>query len=125
MTKELLFSVTVNDCTFTYTRGTGPGGQKKNKTSSACHCKHEASGATGYSETSRSQTENRQFAFVRMYKSPKFQTWLKMEISRQLGDEKKAQEWVDKEIKKNLKLEVFAKEEGRWREPTDIDFKVE
>ena len=31
--KEKLFTVTANDCTWTYYRGSGPGGQKKNKTS--------------------------------------------------------------------------------------------
>ena len=44
-TRQLLFSVTANDCDWSYTRGTGNGGQKKNKTNSAVHCKHRASGA--------------------------------------------------------------------------------
>lgn len=114
MTKELLFSVTAKDCEFTFTRGTGPGGQKKNKTSSACHCKHIASGALGYSETSRSQLENKELAFKRMYLTPKFQIWMKMEISRQMGDEKKAQEYVEREMKK-VKVEVKS-DKGTWIE---------
>ena len=58
-----LFSVTAQDCEWSYTRGTGAGGQKRNKTSSAVHCTHRASGAHGYSESSRSQLDNRRDAF--------------------------------------------------------------
>ena len=64
-TKKLLFSVTANDCEWSYTKGSGAGGQKRNKTSSAVHCKHIASGATGYSENTRSQRQNKESAFKR------------------------------------------------------------
>lgn len=112
MTKELLFSITEKDCEFIYTRGTGPGGQKKNKTSSACHCKHADSGASGYSETSRSQRENKELAFKRMVESAKFQAWLKLETSNRMGDDKKAQEYVEREMK-NVLVEVKS-EKGTW-----------
>lgn len=48
--KQLLFSVTAKDCEWSYTRGTGAGGQKKNKTSSAVHCSHKQSKAHGYAD---------------------------------------------------------------------------
>jgi len=54
-TNQLLFSLTSSDFEWSYTKGTGPGGQKKNKTSSAVHCIHRPSGARGYAEDSRSQ----------------------------------------------------------------------
>lgn len=119
MDKELVFSVTEKDCEFTYTRGTGPGGQKKNKTSSACYCKHKASGITGYSETSRSQHENKVLAFRRMYESPKFKLWIQMEYSRVTGEEKKIEEYVDKEMKK-VRVEVREPKENRWVEVQTI-----
>lgn len=57
--KQLLFSLTSSDFEWSYTKGTGSGGQKKNKTSSAVHCIHRPSGAHGYAEDSRSQHENK------------------------------------------------------------------
>lgn len=70
--KELLFSVTAADCDWSYTKGTGSGGQKKNKTSSAVHCTHRASRAHGYSEASRSQLDNKREAFVKMCNTKEF-----------------------------------------------------
>ena len=52
--KEILFSVTANDCDWEYLRGTGPGGQKRNKTETKVRCIHRASGATGESYLTRS-----------------------------------------------------------------------
>ena len=72
--RELLFSVTAKDCEWSYTKGTGAGGQKRNKTSSAVHCTHRPSGAHGYSEASRSQHDNKREAFVKMAESKEFQS---------------------------------------------------
>lgn len=113
MVKELLFSVTAKDCEWAYTRGSGPGGQKKNKTSSAVHCTHIASGAAGYSETSRSQAENKQLAFKRMSETPRFQTWLRTETCKRTGMEKKIEEQVEYELKHNIQVDV-KDNNGRW-----------
>jgi protein subunit release factor B len=53
--REKLFSVTEKDCRFDYFRGSGKGGQKRNKTDSAVRCTHAPSGAVGASEALRSQ----------------------------------------------------------------------
>ena len=84
--RSLLFSVTANDCEWSYTRGSGNGGQKKNKTSSAVHCMHRPSGAHGYSESSRSQGDNRRDAFQKMTESSEFQKWLNIETMRRNGE---------------------------------------
>ncbi|MDE3022901.1 MAG: peptide chain release factor-like protein [Pseudomonadota bacterium] len=84
--KELLFSVTANDCEWSYTKGTGCGGQKRNKTSSAVHCMHRPSGAHGYSEASRSQLDNKRDAFVKMCETKKFKAWHRMEFMRRTGE---------------------------------------
>lgn len=78
--RRLLFSVTADDCIFIEKRGSGKGGQKRNKTSSAIQCFHEPSGAMGESEDGRSQSQNRKIAFERMAKSAKFQVWLKLKV---------------------------------------------
>mgnify|MGYP003349724956 CR=1 FL=1 len=83
--KELLFSVTKDDCDWSYTKGTGSGGQKKNKTSSAVHCKHRASGAKAYSESSRSQLDNKREAFVKMCETETFKKWHRLETLRRTG----------------------------------------
>ena len=113
MKRELLFSVTSKDCEWSYTRGTGNGGQKKNKTSSAVHCHHRPSGAHAYSEASRSQHDNKRDAFVKMTETKEFKTWHKLEINRRLGVEAEIERKVEQAMRQ-LKYEV--KVDGRWRE---------
>ena len=110
--KQLLFSVTANDCEWSYARGTGAGGQKKNKTSSAVHCTHRASGAHGYSESTRSQRENREDAFRKMAESEKFKAWQRIEIARRTGKLLEVEQAVEREMRK-VQVEV-KDEQGRW-----------
>ena len=111
--RQLLFSVTVNDCDWSYTRGTGNGGQKKNKTSSAVHCSHRPSGAHGYSEASRSQLDNRRDAFRKMTESTEFQRWLKIETMRRSGEMAEIERRVEEDLRK-VKTEIRI--DGRWTE---------
>jgi hypothetical protein len=114
MKKELLFSVTKNDCEWSYTKGTGAGGQKRNKTSSAVHCHHRPSGAHGYSEASRSQLDNKRDAFVKMANTKEFQTWNRMEAMRRLGLLAEIDAKVAREMAMNTRLEI--KIDGKWTE---------
>ena len=122
-TKEILFSVTANDCEWSYTKGTGSGGQKKNKTSSAVHCMHRPSGAHGYSEASRSQLDNKREAFVKMANSKEFKEWHKMETMRRNGQMAVIDSIVEREIKK-IKIEVHD-EQGRWTQVKESELKDE
>ena len=122
-TKEILFSVTANDCDWSYTKGTGSGGQKKNKTSSAVHCMHRPSGAHGYSEASRSQLDNKREAFVKMANSKEFKEWHKMETMRRNGQMAVIDSIVEREIKK-IKIEVHD-EQGRWTQVKESELKDE
>ena len=110
--KELVFSVTANDCEWSYTRGTGKGGQKKNKTSSAVHCMHRPSGAHGYSEASRNQRENKEDAFRKMAATKEFQNWLRLETARRTGKLMEIEEAVEREMRR-VSVEV-KDEQGRW-----------
>lgn len=112
MTRELVFSVTAADCTWKYTRGTGAGGQKKNKTNSAVHCGHEPSRAHGYAEDHREQSKNRQLAFKRMCETKEFKEWNQMEFRRRTG----IQSVIDDNVKREMrKIRVDIKDEdGRW-----------
>ena len=77
MDKQILFSVTRKDLRVDYFRAGGKGGQKQNKTSSACRITHPASGAVGESREERSQHQNRRIAFHRLANSRKFKLWLR------------------------------------------------
>lgn len=111
--KQILFSVTKDDCEWSYTKGTGAGGQKRNKTSSAVHCFHRPSGAHGYSEESRSQLDNKRTAFLKMAESSEFKKWHKIETMRRNGQMLEVDQTVAREMK-NVKVEI--KQEGKWTE---------
>ena len=112
--RELLFSVTAKDCEWSYTKGTGAGGQKRNKTSSAVHCTHRLSGAHGYSEASRSQHDNKREAFVKMAESKEFQSWNRREAMKRLGILDEIDRKIDHEMIYNTKLEIRV--DGKWTE---------
>jgi protein subunit release factor B len=114
---ELLFSVTAKDCDWSYTKGTGSGGQKKNKTSSAVHCMHRPSGASGYSESSRSQSKNKSDAFVKMCNTDEFRQWHHRETLKKNGQMKQIDDYVESQMKK-IKIEI--KIDGKWTETDAI-----
>jgi protein subunit release factor B len=113
--KKPLFSVTAKDCEWSYTKGSGNGGQKKNKTSSAVHCMHRPSGAHGYSEASRSQADNKREAFQKMIESIEFQKWLNLEFMKKSGEMDEIDRQVERELTK-VKTEI--KIDGKWTEVT-------
>lgn len=59
-------TVRKSDLRIEYYRGSGAGGQKKNKTSSACRLTHLPTGHVASSESGRSQTANRHDAFRKL-----------------------------------------------------------
>jgi protein subunit release factor B len=109
--KNLLFSVTAADCEWSYTRGTGNGGQKKNKTNSAVHCMHRPSGAHGYSEASRSQADNKRDAFIKMSETKEFKTWHRIETMKRTGQ----MAAIDLEVEKQMnQIKIECKKDGKW-----------
>jgi protein subunit release factor B len=119
--KTLLFSITANDCEWDYTRGSGKGGQKKNKTSSAVRCRHLPSGAIGYAEDSRSQHLNKRSAFVRMADTKEFKNWHKIEIARRTGELAEMERRIEKEIHNPKITKIEGKnEEGQWVNTIEI-----
>lgn len=116
MPKQLLFSITRHDCRWDYVRGSGKGGQNRNKLSTAVRCTHEPSGAVGYAEDSRSQIDNRRLAFRRMADSKPFQKWQKIEAARRMGKLVEVEETVRRQMLPS-KIRIEGKDaNGRWSE---------
>lgn len=121
MSKELLFSVTADDCDFQCFSAGGKGGQHQNRTASAVRCIHRESRAEGISRDSRSQWQNKKLAFKRMTETKTFQNWLKLETGRRMlsSEEKRRQEqllnvYLDDALKdENLRVEM-KDENGKW-----------
>lgn len=119
MGKKLLFSVSVKDCEMQVFRGSGNGGQKKQKTSSGVRLIHHPSGARAESEEHREQFLNKKEAWNKLIQSKQFKTWHKIETSRLMG-QPTVEEQVEKEMApKNIKTEI-KDEQGRWTTVSEL-----
>lgn len=113
MSKESILTITASDCDWKYTKGSGAGGQKKNKTSSAVHCFHRESGAHGYSEDTRSQHDNKRIAFKRMADTKEFRQWHKLETMKRMGQLAVIEDEVNRQMRQ-IKIEGVV--DGKWEE---------
>lgn len=106
--KTKLFSVAKDDFEWHFFRGTGSGGQKKNKTSSCCRCVHRESGAIGESREERQQSQNRKIAFQRCVATPQFTNWLKAKSAAMSAGFASIEKQVDAlMVEGNLKIEYY------------------
>lgn len=80
---NLLFTVPRKDLDLQFFRAGGKGGQKQNKTSSACRITHVPSGAVGESRDQREQSQNRRLALERLVASDVFKVWVKVQAGMQ------------------------------------------
>ena len=83
--RELLMRITAKDFEITAIRGSGPGGQHRNKVSSGQRFKHKASGAVGEATDDRSQLANKQQAFKRCVATKEFQAWFRIAVAEAQG----------------------------------------
>ena len=117
--KKLLFSLSKEKGDFIVQpfKGTGNGGQKRNKTMSACRIIHPASGAVSECQEERSFTQNKRKAFERLLEKEDFKVWFKLECMKQSGQYAVMLEQVDKAMDpKNIKVEGVV--DGKWEEVT-------
>ena len=113
--KEVLFTLSKNNGDFIVQpfKGSGKGGQKRNKTMSCCRIVHPESGAVSECQEERSFEQNKQKAFIRLAEKPKFKAWYKMEYARRLGKFDGIEEKVDSLMRpENLLIEEFI--DGKW-----------
>lgn len=122
MEKKLLYSLSKSNGDFIVQpfKGSGKGGQKRNKTMSACRIIHPASGAVSECQEERSFEQNKKKAFERLCKKKEFVEWHKLETAKRMGKLNNIEEQVAYELKHNTKYEVRIN--GKWQEvkPEDI-----
>lgn len=113
MEKELLFSQSKSSGDFVVQpfKGSGKGGQKRNKTMSACRIIHPKSGAVSECQEERSFNQNKKKAFERLVKSKKYIDWQDFEVAKKLGRIADIERKVDEEMK-NISVEW--KIDGKW-----------
>lgn len=115
MERELLFSLSKNNGDFIVQpfKGSGNGGQKRNKTMSACRITHPASNTVSECQEERSFEQNKKKAFVRLLEKESFKAWFKVEKLKALGHLADIENQVEKDMGvKNLKIE--AQQDGKW-----------
>ena len=96
-------------------KGSGKGGQKRNKTMSCCRITHPASGAVAECQDERSYEQNKKRAFERLVKKPEFLNWHRIESARRMGLIANIEEVVERELV-NIKIEAVV--DGEWVEIT-------
>lgn len=111
MSKELLFSIGIDECEVQTFRAGGKGGQHQNKRNTGVRVIHHPSGARGESREHRSQLQNKKAAFRRMAESPAFRYWVSVKSGQIESEKAYLERMMDP---KNIKVEV--KDAGRWVE---------
>lgn len=113
MAREHVLSVKAADCRWETMRGSGAGGQHRNKSDTAVRCTHVPSGAVGFAQDERSQHRNRRLAFQRMAESNQFQAWARRQAAAHAGLEADIKAKVERQmLPHNLKIEVQSP--GGW-----------
>ena len=118
--KELLFSLSKSKGDFIVQpfKGSGKGGQKRNKTMSCCRIIHPESGSVSECQEERSYEQNKKKAFEKLIDSEKFQSWHKLKVAEKIGRIANIEDEVDREMK-NIKVEVF--KDGKWVDVNEIE----
>jgi protein subunit release factor B len=115
MGKKLLFSLKKNDFEVEHYRGSGKGGQNRNKRFTCVRIYHRVSGAVAQSCEQRNQYQNKVTAFKRLVETKEFKTWHKIQCAKTLGVMANlGQEVEDMMQDKHLKVECF--DNGKWKE---------
>lgn len=117
--RELLFSLSKSKGDFIVQpfKGSGKGGQKRNKTMSCCRIIHPESGSVSECQEERSYEQNKKKAFEKLINSEKFQSWHKLKAAEAIGRIANIEDEVDREMK-NIKVEVF--KNGKWIDENGI-----
>ena len=73
---KLIKTITKKDLKWDFFRGSGKGGQKRNKTENCARCTHLQSKSFSTSESSRSKQQNIKKALQKIVRTPSFLNWI-------------------------------------------------
>jgi len=115
--RTLLFSLTKKDFVIEAYRGSGKGGQHRNKVETAIRITHPESGAVAFSEDERSQVQNKHIAFKRLVEKPEFKKWMKFKAAACEAKIYDVEKFIEKQVNesmsnKNIKIEIHT--EAGW-----------
>ena len=115
--KELLFSVTKKDLIIEPYKGSGKGGQHRNKTMSCVRITHPDSGASAIGTEHREQSRNKKAAFRRLIETDKFKAWHRKKVAEMSMDKNELERKVNQAVNKamdsaNIEIEYGPFEEG-------------
>ena len=117
--KELLFSITKKDFIIEPYKGSGAGGQHRNKTMSCVRMRHPESGAEAIGTEHREQSRNRKAAFRTLVDSKKFKAWYKRKVAELLMDKRdieRIEEKINRLVDESMKPENIKIEYGPFKE---------
>lgn len=110
---DLLFRVTKADFDETHIRGSGAGGQHRNKVSTGVRLHHRASGATAESTEHKSQDQNRRAAWRKIRETPEWQRWFRDMVAATSGRPTVAERLESMMRDENITIQVLD-ERKRW-----------
>ena len=118
-----LISLNKKDFIIQTFRGSGPGGQHRNKRDTGVRLIHPESGARGESCEHRSQLQNKHSALNKLVLDYRFKLWY-TKLLNTLKHKQPIEELVSEQLtEKNLKFEI--KNEGKWQQIKETDIPLE
>lgn len=122
MPRERIYCLTKEDFILQTYKGSGAGGQHRNKRETGVRIIHPDSGARAQCCDHKSQMQNRKEAFRKLIKTPKFRMWHNIKVMEYDQGRDLQRELDEMMESKYLKIEV-KDEFGRWviqdEEPTE------
>jgi hypothetical protein len=116
MEKQLLFSLSKSKGDFVVQpfKGSGNGGQKRNKTMSCCRITHPASGTVSECQEERSYEQNKKIAFERLINKPSFLAWHRIECAKKSGVYEGIEQKVNGFMEREEDFLIEVKRNGKW-----------
>jgi protein subunit release factor A len=106
MGKELLFRLSKKDFIVEPFKGSGNGGQNRNKVMSCCRIYHPESGAVAEAKEQRDFHQNKKVAFKRLVETKEFKLWHRIKCAKMMGQAIDIETWISDQMQpKNLKIQ--------------------